>query len=123
MRTRQSTADSRVTLYEPEDTDAPVTTPKKRKATSETGSRSPKKAIKLQLDTPHPAPLRWRECLDVIEAQRKTIIAPVDTMGCDDAGKLEDDSERMDTDERSRRFQTLVSLMLSSQTKGWLIKH
>lgn len=38
-------------------------------------------------------------------------------MGCTEAGKLEDDTERPDMDPRSKRFQTLISLMLSSQTK------
>lgn len=38
-------------------------------------------------------------------------------MGCTEAGKLESDEGRVDTDARSKRFQTLVSLMLSSQTK------
>jgi endonuclease-3 len=41
---------------------------------------------------------------------RKDIEAPVDTMGCDQAQYAE-------TDPKSSRFSTLVSLMLSSQTK------
>lgn len=44
----------------------------------------------------------WQEALDLITEQRKSLIAPVDSMGCDDAGKLEDDAvaPRLDTDPR-----------------------
>lgn len=44
-----------------------------------------------------------------IKAQRLTFSAPVDTMGCALAGK--------GLDEETRRFQILVALLLSSQTK------
>lgn len=45
---------------------------------------------------------RWKEALDLIKEQRKTLIAPVDTMGCDEAGKLEDEQDRPDSDARVR---------------------
>jgi len=50
-------------------------------------SSSPKKAkaIKRALDTPHPAPARWRETYDAIREMRARFPAPVDTMGCDTA--------------------------------------
>ncbi|KAF9228848.1 DNA glycosylase [Gyrodon lividus] len=77
-----------------------------------TKSRSPKKpkAIPQSLDIPHPAPARWKEAYDAIMEMRSRIVAPVDTMGCDQAQLKEQDP-------KNQRFATLVSLMLSSQTK------
>ena len=43
------------------------------------------KEIKRALDTPHPAPARWRETYDAIREMRTRFPAPVDTMGCDTA--------------------------------------
>jgi endonuclease-3 len=96
MKTRRSAADARVTLVELEP--APVT-PKKR-ASSEAKSPSPRKMIKLEPDVPHPAPARWEEALRVLSAQRATIVAPVDTAGCTEAGKVEDGTQRPDDDDR-----------------------
>ncbi|KAF8643550.1 hypothetical protein AX16_008938 [Volvariella volvacea WC 439] len=73
---------------------------------------SPKKRKRIPqaLDVPHPAPENWKEVYDLIKDMRSKITAPVDTMGCDQA-------QRHETDPKNRRFSTLVSLMLSSQTK------
>jgi endonuclease III len=38
---------------------------------------------------PHPAPDNWEEVYDMIKAMRNREIAPVDTMGCQIAGKVE----------------------------------
>lgn len=48
-------------------------------------SASPKKPkpIRTALDVPHPAPENWRETYDAIKSMREKIVAPVDTMGCD----------------------------------------
>ncbi|EDR10802.1 uncharacterized protein LACBIDRAFT_146613, partial [Laccaria bicolor S238N-H82] len=62
------------------------------------------------LKTPHPEPERWKETYDTIKEMRSNFVAPVDTMGCDQA-------QFKESDPKSRRFATLVSLMLSSQTK------
>ncbi|KAJ8591457.1 DNA glycosylase [Rhizopogon salebrosus TDB-379] len=81
--------------------------------TSSTGkSKSSKKPkpIPQSLDTPHPAPPRWKEAYDAIKVMRTQMVAPVDTMGCDRA-------QHKEQDPKNRRFATLVSLMLSSQTK------
>lgn len=43
------------------------------------------KVIKQTLATPHPAPPKWQETYDTIKDMRSRIIAPVDTMGCDQA--------------------------------------
>ncbi|EJD06230.1 DNA glycosylase [Fomitiporia mediterranea MF3/22] len=62
------------------------------------------------LDKPHPTPPRWKETYDAIKEMRKKYIAPVDTMGCEQA-------QLSEIDPKGRRLSTLVSLMLSSQTK------
>ncbi|CAG4937238.1 unnamed protein product [Parnassius apollo] len=55
-------------------------------------------------------PVKWREFLDNLRAMRSNNDAPVDSMGC-----------HMTMDENAPpkviRYQTLISLMLSSQTK------
>ncbi|KIK24479.1 hypothetical protein PISMIDRAFT_98508 [Pisolithus microcarpus 441] len=78
----------------------------------ETKSKSPKKSkvIPQSLAIPHPAPERWKEAYDAIKEMRSKILAPVDTMGCDQAQWKEQDP-------KNSRFATLISLMLSSQTK------
>ncbi|TFK85371.1 DNA glycosylase [Polyporus arcularius HHB13444] len=74
-----------------------------------TSPRKPK-IIPTALKTPHPAPPRWQETYDTIKRMRSRIVAPVDTMGCDRA-------QLKEADPRNQRFSTLISLMLSSQTK------
>jgi len=69
-----------------------------------------KKAILHALDTPHPAPPRWRETYEAIAEMRRQVLAPVDGMGCANAGDNEQDP-------KSKRLSILISLMLSSQTK------
>lgn len=90
-----------------------------------------KTIVKQALLQPVPPPPRWREAYALIEEQRKTFIAPVDTMGCDKAGDVDinklvcnEDSAstkmgvlKEERSERDRRLSCLVSLMLSSQTK------
>lgn len=56
------------------------------------------------------APANWEEMYAVTREMRKTLVAPVDTMGCE---RLADTTRSP----RDQRFQTLVALMLSSQTK------
>ncbi|KAF5324704.1 hypothetical protein D9611_004343 [Ephemerocybe angulata] len=80
-------------------------TPVKAKAKAK-----PTKAIPSTLATPHPAPEHWEDVYDLIKDMRSRIVAPVDTMGCDQA-------QYKESELRNRRFATLVSLMLSSQTK------
>ncbi|KAF8477202.1 DNA glycosylase [Kalaharituber pfeilii] len=58
-------------------------------------------------------PPHWKEMYDLVKEMRKRIPAPVDTMGCERLA--EEESERITP--QIKRFQTLVSLMLSSQTK------
>jgi endonuclease-3 len=57
------------------------------------------------------APSHWKEMFDLVKESRlANPTAPVDTMGCE---RLADPN----ASERDQRFQTLISLMLSSQTK------
>ncbi|KAF9809238.1 hypothetical protein IEO21_07467 [Rhodonia placenta] len=73
-------------------------------------SVSKKKQVLADLEMPHPAPPRWREVYDTIKDMRSRVVAPVDTMGAGAA-------QLGETDPKCQRFSTLVSLMLSSQTK------
>ncbi|KAI0781508.1 DNA glycosylase [Trametes elegans] len=95
--------------------ESPSSTPAPQRSSSRPRSRkagSPRKTKPLptSLETPHPAPPRWRETYDTIKRMRSHIVAPVDTMGCDQA-------QLKEIDPKNQRFSTLVSLMLSSQTK------
>ena len=65
-----------------------VVTPQKSKKQA-----SPKKPKPIQqsLDVPHPAPPQWKETYDTIKEMRAKIVAPVDTMGCDQAQFKEQD--------------------------------
>lgn len=75
---------------------------KKQRRTPSTTKTTP-----LKLDPPP----RWRETYDAIAEMRRHIVAPVDGMGCAAAGDREVDPVKA-------RFAILISLMLSSQTKG-----
>lgn len=55
-------------------------------------------------------PTNWEEVYNLTKEMRKDLLAPVDTMGCE---RLYDTNARPE----DQRFQTLISLMLSSQTK------
>uniref|UniRef100_A0A182LW49 Endonuclease III homolog n=1 Tax=Anopheles culicifacies TaxID=139723 RepID=A0A182LW49_9DIPT len=58
-------------------------------------------------------PKNWLQMMENIREMRKTNLAPVDTMGCD---QFSQDTENA-LPERLKRYHCLVSLMLSSQTK------
>lgn len=55
-------------------------------------------------------PTNWEEVYNVTAEMRKKVIAPVDTMGCESLAEEH-------RSPRDKRLQTLVALMLSSQTK------
>ncbi len=69
----------------------------------------PPKPAKKKKDTGK-LPSNWRTVYDNIVKMRAETPAAVDTMGCDQCVDA-------DGDEKVRRFQCLVSLMLSSQTR------
>ena len=73
--------------------------------------RQPAKHIKDQDGTIKvEPPARWEEVYNITAEMRKRVLAPVDTMGCESLA--EENRSPLD-----RRLQTLVALMLSSQTK------
>jgi endonuclease-3 len=49
------------------------------------------KAIRQVLDHPHSAPPNWRETYETIKRMRSRFVAPVDTMGCQQAQVKESD--------------------------------
>ncbi|KDR82003.1 hypothetical protein GALMADRAFT_59471 [Galerina marginata CBS 339.88] len=69
-----------------------------------THAKSPKKVKSVPK-----VPANWRETYGIIKEMRSRFEAPVDTMGCQRA-------QMEESDPRNRRYSTLVSLMLSSQT-------
>jgi endonuclease III len=81
------------------------------KASKRSKTRQPAKRItdKSRNVTMQP-PSGWEALYSHTKEMRKRISAPVDTMGCE---RLADEN----APPRDQRFQTLVSLMLSSQTK------
>ncbi|KAI8575458.1 hypothetical protein K450DRAFT_180761 [Umbelopsis ramanniana AG] len=69
------------------------------------------KSTKVSKSTnPAGPPNDWKSVYEVIKEYRKIALAPVDTMGCE---RLSEET----VDEKTSRYQTLTSLMLSSQTK------
>lgn len=56
-------------------------------------TKSPRKPKPIQqsLEVPHPAPPQWRETYNTITQMRSRVVAPVDTMGCDQAQYKEED--------------------------------
>nr|CDI54900.1 related to NTG1-DNA repair protein [Melanopsichium pennsylvanicum 4] len=91
---------------------------------------SPRKSVrkpwKINLDASeaHPAPPNWQLTYNLLSEQRRKIIAPVDTMGCEENGREDrradswrQSAESAQESAKRQRLSTLVSLMLSSQTK------
>lgn len=58
-------------------------------------------------------PKNWKEIYDRVKEMRRHVIAPVDTMGCE---KLPEEVSETITP-KVHRYQLLIALMLSSQTK------
>ncbi|SJX64459.1 related to NTG1-DNA repair protein [Sporisorium reilianum f. sp. reilianum] len=90
-----------------------------------TPRKATKKPIKVNLEPheAHPAPEHWERVYTLLAHQRRKIVAPVDTMGCEENGRQDrraDAWRATETPEdaaKRERLATLVSLMLSSQTK------
>lgn len=78
--------------------------------TQKTPTRAPAKRIRAGTSAPTTPPPNWEETWRLTTTMRSQVLAPVDTMGCE---SLADPS----VPPKEQRFQTLVSLMLSSQTK------
>jgi endonuclease-3 len=71
--------------------------------------RQPAKRIKGEHGPVEPPP-NWEKVYSITAEMRKKVLAPVDTMGCESLAER----NRSPID---RRLQTLIALMLSSQTK------
>lgn len=137
LGTKQEAAEERKELSEPRAKEEPgecPSTPRRATAASPASpaSPSPMKKIKMELTADEArrikVPRRWQEVYELLSGQRKVIVTPVDIMGCAENGadKWRADRERRNADgteesaedkARRHRFTTLVSLMLSSQTK------
>ncbi|GIZ40518.1 hypothetical protein CKM354_000385200 [Cercospora kikuchii] len=73
--------------------------------------RQPSKKIKSEDGTVQvEPPANWEQLYNLTSEMRKHILAPVDTMGCESLAE----KDRSPVDQR---LQTLIALMLSSQTK------
>jgi len=88
------------------DEDDTNTIGKKKKA-----RRQPAKRIIKEdgLEEIQPPP-NWEEIYILVQEMRRSRLAPVDTMGCETLAEEQ-------SSPRDKRFQTLIALMLSSQTK------
>jgi len=106
--------------------EATATKPKRKAATkakAKTTTKTKKKASRVVVSWP--APDAWHETYELVRELRKDKTAPCDIMGAealalDDNGDIDvgvDDEEYAKTS----RFQTLIALMLSSQTKDAMV--
>lgn len=90
---------------------AEIASPKKANSRPKKARRVPaKKIVGPDGHVKVEPPPNWEEIYALTREMRNENVAPVDTMGCE---SLADRA----TSPRDQRFQTLVSLMLSSQTK------
>ena len=78
-------------LFDAESNDEDARPPvKKEEDEKPKKKRSPAKFV-LKLEKAAPTPKRWREAYDLIAEQRKSIVAAVDTMGCEQGGREADE--------------------------------
>ncbi|KAF2748739.1 DNA glycosylase [Sporormia fimetaria CBS 119925] len=84
-----------------------IASPKKVKKARRTPA---KKSVAANGSVKVEPPPNWEEIYALTREMRNAHVAPVDTMGCESLADRQ-------TSLRDQRFQTLVSLMLSSQTK------
>ncbi|KAG9661742.1 DNA glycosylase, partial [Aureobasidium melanogenum] len=101
-RKRKRTVKTEVLSPNPSAANRNTNLPKKTK-------RQPAKRIKGENGRVEPPP-NWEQVYNMTAEMRKKVLAPVDTMGCESLA--ERDRSPID-----RRLQTLIALMLSSQTK------
>jgi endonuclease-3 len=100
-----------VVKQEIQDTSIDIIASPKKGTQAKKARRAPAKKIKGSdgsIKTEPPA--NWEEIYALTREMRNANIAPVDTMGCESLA----DKNRAP---RDQRFQTLIALMLSSQTK------
>lgn len=96
---------------ESKDTSITTTAPLKKENKPKKARRVPaKKKVAADGSVKVEPPPNWEEIYALTREMRNENVAPVDTMGCESL------ADRSATP-RDQRFQTLVALMLSSQTK------
>lgn len=101
-RKRKRTVKTEVLSPNPSAANRNTNLPKKTK-------RQPAKRIKGENGRVEPPP-NWEQVYNMTAEMRKKVLAPVDTMGCESLAER----DRSPVDQR---LQTLIALMLSSQTK------
>ncbi|KAJ6257939.1 LOW QUALITY PROTEIN: hypothetical protein Dda_7729 [Drechslerella dactyloides] len=111
---RKRTSKAVDTKSEPvtDDSESPPS-PKPAKQKPKTPKRAPAKGKKTNgahLEIRYDPPDNWREMYDAIKEMRLRIPAPVDTVGCARLAQI-------DVSPKVKRFQHLIALMMSSQTK------
>lgn len=72
----------------------------------------PRETALESLEGLNPGPANWKLFIEKIRNMRRSKIAPVDTMGCE---RLHEGSDGISL--KTKRFQLLITLMLSSQTR------
>ncbi|KAF2851842.1 DNA glycosylase [Plenodomus tracheiphilus IPT5] len=90
---------------------ATIASPRKVTAKPKKARRQPAKKVKTEDGAVKmEPPSNWEEIYALTREMRNENLAPVDTMGCESLAEK-------NKSPRDRRFQTLIALMLSSQTK------
>ena len=87
-----------------------ITSPKKSSKPKKARRAPAKKVTGSDGSIKMEPPANWEEMYALTREMRNANIAPVDTMGCESLAEKE-------RSPRDQRFQTLIALMLSSQTK------
>jgi endonuclease III len=110
-RKRKRGQETPIAVVKTENTEIENATTGNGASTTAKTRRKPARKVKTEDgDIKIEPPTNWEEVYSLTQEMRKTLPAPVDTMGCE---RLFDPAASA----RDQRFQTLISLMLSSQTK------
>lgn len=89
---------------------------KKRAADVKSPKKGKTKAIPQELSTPHPAPPKWKETYDTIKEMRSRFVAPVDTMGCQQAQVAETDPKVLSIRELWKFGNHLLNMVYALRT-------
>jgi len=97
-------------------------TKRKKKSTTKTDKKTTKSKVSSIL---WQEPDDWRDTYELVRELRKDQTAPCDTLGAEGLvlPQIENNDDEQDDElyAKTRRFQTLVALMLSSQTKDAMV--
>ncbi|CAG8583894.1 13243_t:CDS:2, partial [Acaulospora colombiana] len=112
-KVRTSRLNEEVTPHSPTENEEGASVTIQTSTETVTKNLSSKKIIRTNASVIHKPPSSWEDVYQSIREYRKTLIAPVDVMGCE---RLAEEPSEQITPQTSR-FQSLIALMLSSQTK------